>query len=119
MSDPQQIEKDLREYLEKEPNLRRADRLTHLMVIFNKHFGLSQLDHMVNKKDLGDVISGAKQIFVNLPINASISGTLVDKSELPQVAVIESFISYLNKNSLLKKTVKFDYRDSDDFEVIE
>jgi hypothetical protein len=119
MSDPQQIEKDLREYLEKEPNLRKADKLAYLQLLFMKHFGFNKLTHMINKRDLGDVISGAKQTYVNLPTNAAISGISVDKSELPNVAVIEAFINYLNRNSLLIKPIKFDFTDADEFEAQE
>jgi hypothetical protein len=112
MSDPQQLEKDLREYLEKEPNLRRADRLSYLMIIFNKHFGLSKIEHLVNKDDLFGIISGAKQEYVRQSTHLNLSGKPVDKSESPHVAMIESFISYLNRQSLLKKAVRFDYTDT-------
>lgn len=120
MADPKSIERELREYLEKEPNLRRGDRLTYLMGIINKHMGMDKLDHMVTKNDLFHIISDAKQEYTHQRINPEISGRPVDKSELTTVAVIEAFVSYLNRNALLKKLVKMDYTDpSNDFESTE
>lgn len=111
MSEPQQIEKDLREYLEKEPNLRREDRLAYLTTIFNKHLDINKLEHVVNFKDLFSIISFAKTRMGNMKLPIRISNKQLETSEATHVATIDSFISYLNKNSLLKKFVKFDHTD--------
>ena len=108
MSNPQEIERELREYLEKEPNLRRDERLVYLRTIFNKHLEFGKLEHVVNAGDLFDIISGAKSNYTKAPLPMRISKRPIDSSELPHVAMIESFISYLNKMSLLRKVVRFD-----------
>lgn len=109
MSDPQQIEKDIREYLEKEPNLRREDRLQYLRVLFDKHFSLNKLDHVVNYSDFQSIISGAKSAINNLNVPLTVTRKRIESYELANVAMIEAVVSYLNKNQLLKKQVKFDF----------
>lgn len=111
MSDPQQLDRELRDYLEKEPNLRREDRLIYLKAIFHKHFEFNKLDHVVNKGDLYEIISGAKNVFTNKRLPLRISRKDVDQSDLPHISVIESFIGYLNRMNLVKKMIKFDYTD--------
>jgi len=109
MSDPQQIEKDLREYLEKEPNLRKDDRLAYLKVIFGKYFAMSQIPHSINYRDVQEIIDGAKRQFTNARLPMHVSGKKIEGQELVNVAVIESTVSYLNKHSLLKKLAKLDH----------
>jgi hypothetical protein len=111
MSDPQELDRELREYLEKEPNLRRDDRLKYLKTLFNKHQELSALDHIVPHKDLYEIFGGAKEKYTNQKLPAMISRKRLDGNELTHIAMIESFVSYLNKNHLLKKLVKFDYTE--------
>lgn len=111
MSDPQQIEKDLREYLEREPNLRREDRLTYLTTIFNKHLDINKLEHVVNYKDFLNIVSFAKTRMSNMKLPVRLTNRQLETSEATHLAIIDSFISYLNKNSLLKKFIKFDHTD--------
>jgi hypothetical protein len=110
MSNPDELDRELREYLQKEPNLNRGDRIAYLRTIFNKHLEFNKLEHSINYRDMGDIIAYAKSTFTQFKMPLNISGRVVDTSESPQVAVIESTISYLNKMNLLKKLVKFDYR---------
>ena len=110
MSDPQQIDRDLREYLEKEPNLRREDRLVYLKSIFNKHLEFGQLGHMINRSDLYEIMSNAKNFFTKTSFPIKVSGNELYPGEESNVLVIESVLSYLNKSNLLKKIIKIDYR---------
>lgn len=120
MSNKEQVDKDLREYLAKADNLRNEDKMSYLRALFDKHFTFTKLDHLVIKHDLFGILSTAKTNFTKQGIRPSISGKQVDQSELVHLAVIESFISYLNKNELLKRQVKFDYTDdSHEFESME
>jgi hypothetical protein len=111
MSDPQQLDRELREYLEKEPNLRREDRLVYLKSLMNKHLEFNKLDHIVNASDIYDIMSGAKSNYTNKRMPVRISRKQLDSAEATHISVLESFISYLNKMNLLKKLVKFDYTD--------
>jgi hypothetical protein len=109
MADPKQIEQELREYVAKEENLRRDDRLPYLMAIMHKHFGIDEISHSINYRDLMDIISSAKSAFAETNMAMDISHKRVDGRDFPQVLMIESVIGYLNKNKLLKRLVKFDY----------
>lgn len=111
MSDPQQIERDLKEYLEKEPNLRREDRFKYLKAIFDKHFEIHSMDHVVNAGDLFEMLHSAKSGYANHKAPMFISRKRIEANEVGHVSVIESFITYLNKNKLLRKLVKFDYTE--------
>lgn len=111
MSNPEQLDRELREYLEKEPNLRREDRLNYLKSIINKHLEFGKLEHVINNRDLFDIMSGAKAAYTNFRLPLKVTKKQVDSSELTSMAVIESALSYLNKMNLLKKLVKFDYTE--------
>jgi hypothetical protein len=111
MSDPQQLDREIREYLEKEPNLRREDRLAYLKAMMNKHFEFNKLEHMINSHDLFDIMSGAKQHYSQKRMPVRVSRKQVEAGEATSVSILESFISYLNKMHLLKKSVKIDYTD--------
>src|SRR5581483_6231851 len=111
MSDPQRLDSELREYLEKEANLRRDERLVWLKMIFHKHFEISSLEHVVNSQDLFDIMSTAKSNYSKAKLPMKVSKRRLDSSETPHVAMIEAVISYLNKMHLLKRQVKIDYRE--------
>lgn len=111
MSDSQQIEKDIREYLEKEPNLRREDRLNYLTTIFNKHLDINKLEYVINYRDFVHIIGYAKSQMSNMKVPVRISNKLLEPNNVPHIALMDAFINYLNKNSLLKKFIKFDHTD--------
>lgn len=111
MSDPDQIEKDLREYLAKEPNLTREDRITYLKTIFHKHLEITKLEHLVPHKDLFLIFAESRKQYLSLKAPTYVSKKILDHQETVYVAVLESFILYLNRSKLLKKLVKFDFRD--------
>ena len=118
MSDAEQLDKDLREYLVKEPNMRRADRLVYLQILMRKHLEFSKLEHVVNSGDLFEILSVAKNNYTRMPNPVMITTKQAAPGELIHISVIESFISYLNKMNLLKKLVKFDYTDdANEFET--
>src|SRR5574337_763032 len=110
MADPRQIEQELREYLEREPNLRRGDRMAYLMAIINKHFEIDKIEHNVNKFDFDQLISSAKTAFPNTTLPMVISRQEIHSSEASLVLLLEAFIGYLNKHKLLKRLVRFDHR---------
>jgi hypothetical protein len=111
MSSLEQVEQELREYLDKEPNLRRQDKLVYLRAIFDKHLTLSKLEHELNYFDFHEILCGAKIAYSNLRLPMRISRKPIDGSEVPNVAMIESVMSYLNKHSLLKRLVRIEYTE--------
>lgn len=111
MSDPQQIEKDLREYLDKEPNLSRADRLVYLQTIFHKHLEIGKLEHLVTSQDLLLIFSDATRNYVRMKVPTKVGNKVLEQHQSVHIAVLESFIGYLNRMKLLRKLVNFDYKD--------
>jgi hypothetical protein len=111
MANPEEIERELREYLEKESNMRHADKLPYLMTIVNKHFGLDKIDHIVNYYDLDQTISGAKSVYASTSMPMNISGRELTPAQTNYVLVLEAFMAYLNRNKLLKRLIKFEHKE--------
>jgi hypothetical protein len=108
MSDPQQIERDLRDYLDKEPNLSRADRLSYLQTIFNRHLETDKLGHQITYRDYFNIISDAKTVFTNMKLPMKLTKKTLDANELVPASIVDAFLLYLNRHGLLKKDVKLD-----------
>jgi hypothetical protein len=119
MSDPNQVDRDLREFLEKEKNLHRQDKLDYLKALFAKYFALNKLNHVVNKNDLFGIISDSKRKYVEFNLPLQVSGRAVDPSELPAIAMIEALVSYLNRNHLLNRLPKIDYSEEAGYDSLE
>lgn len=111
MSELQEIERELREYLQKEPNLKREDRLEYLMSIVSKRIKINKLDHLINNSDYFKILSNAKSNYINMKLPVRISSKELEANDAIHVAVVESMLAYLNKNNLLKKFVRFDYTE--------
>lgn len=102
------IEQELRQYLEDQDNLSRADRYIHLKAIFDKYLAMEKTEHILTNSDFQSIISSAKQNFINLNLPMTISNKVVGPNETLNVAVILAVISYLNRAGILRKLVKFD-----------
>jgi len=113
MSNKDQVEKDLREFLLKNDNLRNEDRLRYLMAIFDKHFAFNKLDHVITYNDLFNISGKAKTAFSKLPAKLMVGGRKVDSGDMRAVAFIEAFVCYLNENNLLQKLPVIDYTNDD------
>ena len=108
MANISMIEQELRNYLEEQDNLSRADRYVHLKAIFDKHLALEKTEHLLTMSDFHFIVSTAKQNFVNLTLPMTISNRELYPSDAPNVAIVEAVISYLNKAGILRKLVKID-----------
>lgn len=109
MSDPKNVENDLREYLLKEPNLRGEDKLTYLKAIFDKHFAISQLEHSVNYYDVQEIMNFAKGQWVRQSLPLEISRKEISPSDVSSVAMLEAVLNYLTGHKLLRKAIKVEY----------
>ena len=109
MADPKQIEQELKEFLEKDNNMRKSDRLAGIMAIINKHHEIDKIDHMINHSDISHLVNTAKASYAQTTMPMYVSKKEVYPSDANYVLMLESFIGYLNKNKLLKRLVKFDY----------
>ncbi len=112
MSINEEIDRDLRGYLIKADNLRNEDRLALLKTIFHKHLELNKMDYVISSGDLFLILSDAKSEFGKLPSNPEISSRPVPKGELVAISVIEAFVTFLNRNDMLKRMPMIDYTDS-------
>lgn len=111
MANPAQIEQELREFLKMEDNIRRSDRLEHLMAIVNKHFALDKIDHIMTARDFDSILDHAKSIYKDSRIQIKVSDRPMSHNDVVQLLILDSFVGYLNHNNLLKKLVKFDYTE--------
>jgi hypothetical protein len=111
MADPAEIERELREYLEKEPHMWQSDKLPYLMLIINKHFGLDKMDHIIDYHDLDMIISDAKGVYSQTVMPMSISKKELTPSQTNYALVLEAFVGYLNKHKLIKRLIKFNHTE--------
>ena len=111
MSDPKNVEIDLREYLKKEPNLTSEDKIKYLKAIFDKHFAISELEHSINYYDLQTIISMAKSQWVRQRLPLFVSKKEIVSTDVNSVAILESVLNYLNGNKLLRKLVSINYTE--------
>lgn len=109
MADIEQIERELKAYLEEEDNLSKQDKFTYLKAIFDKHYTLEKMDHMIHIKDFNDIVSYAKSRFADTALPMRISDKEVHMSEAANALMIDSVIVYLNKMKLLKRLVKINF----------
>ena len=110
MADPKQVEQDLNEYLHKESNLRRDDKIKYLKAIFNKHLEMDSLQHVISPGDLQEIISVAASNTSTVAAKLIISGKEVSGHNPVHIQMVEAVLAYLNKHSLLKRAVGFEYR---------
>lgn len=66
--------------------------------------------HVVTLPDFSLMISMASQEYVRRAFPVKLSGREVSTGQEPHLFLLEAFISYLNRNEILKKPVTFDYR---------
>lgn len=109
MANMEQIESELRQYIEDAQNLSRGDRFTHLMAIFKKHFEMEKTEHQLTMGDFHDIVSYAKSQYVHTTLPMRISKREIYPSEVANVLMIEAVIAHLNKFKILKRLVKIDY----------
>lgn len=120
MSNKETVDRDIGEYLANADNLRNEDKRNHLRALFDKHFTFRKIPHTINRFDLVNIVSQAKGNLSVQRIRPHISGKQVDQGDTVSLAVVEAFISYLNRYSLLNKEVGFDYTvEGEEYEVLE
>lgn len=110
MANADQIEQELREYMQIEANLSQDDKLVYLKSIINKHFSIDNMSHIVNNRDMQDMISVAKRSFADTSLPIRLSGVDMEPGHVSHILILEAFISYLNRNKLLNRFIKFDIK---------
>lgn len=111
MSNKEQVLREIIQYLDKADNLHYNDKLKYLQAMFDKHFVFDKLEHVLSYNDVFKIITDAKVNYTNLKTPMKISGRDVAGPELAHVAMIQSVITNLNAFDILKRLVKFDWKD--------
>ncbi len=108
-----QLDVDIMRFLENIESQSHSDRIQTLRNLFDKYLHLNSCDLMMDYHDLITIINGAKNKFSSdsVPIRLGEKKKLVTQTELPNLFVIESTISHLNRNGCLKKLPRFDKRE--------
>lgn len=109
MSEKDVVEDQIKEFLKVQSTLKEYEKLNYLMSIFDKHFAFSQKECTIEYMDFNNIIDAAKEIYTKQNVPMHITGKRIDDNHLVHVAMIESFIRYLNGNELLKKLPKMNY----------
>tara|TARA_R100000951_G_scaffold116766_1_gene130586 strand:+ start:24247 stop:24600 length:354 start_codon:yes stop_codon:yes gene_type:complete len=109
-----QIDIDIKRFLDNIENQSQDDKIKSLRTLFDKHLHLHTCDYMMDKHDLQTIIGGAKTLFARetVPIHLGEKKRMVEQSELSNLFVIEATVSHLNKNDCLKRLPKFDKREN-------
>jgi hypothetical protein len=109
----QQLEVEIKRFLENIENQNHSDRISTLRNMFDKYLHLSTCDHMMDRHDLTSIINSAKSSFASktMPIHLGEKCQKVRQSDLSNLCIIEATISHLNQNNCLKKLAKFDVRE--------
>lgn len=113
----EQIEVDIKRFLENIDSQSRNDKTESLRTLLDKYLHLSTCDYMMDYHDLRSIVSNANSKFQNssLPIHIGNKKQKVRQEDFGNYCVIEATITHLNKNDCLKKLAKFDKRE-DKFE---
>lgn len=109
MSIKDEIEQEIWKYLDKEDNLSREDRKAYLTAIFDKHFTIDSLPFKVQYLDIQMMIDMAKKDMLSVRLPVVISEKTLEPYQAPHISLLESFIGFLTKNGLLRKTVAINY----------
>lgn len=108
MADLDQIEQELRHYLQGDERLSKQDKLIQLRAIFDKHFASERTEHLILFSDLKEMIDSAKMLYSSTSLPVKISKKEVTGNDINYVFILEAFIGYLNKHKLLKRMIDFD-----------
>lgn len=108
MSELDQIEQEMRNYLEASKKLSTEERTRRLSEMFDKNFIMDKNEHKIKAKDLHDIISMAKMLWTQTAMPMRVTGYQLEPHEVNHAVLIDAVVSYLNKNKLLRHLVKFD-----------
>ena len=110
----EQFEVDMKRFFEQIERQGTNDRKETLRNLFDKYIHLSNSDILLDRHDLGVIISNAKDRFSSktFPVYLGEKKKKVDADDQANLCVIESTIGFLNKNDCLKKLPKFNYKEN-------
>lgn len=109
----QQLELDIINFFKQIDTQNNVDQKETLKNLMNKYIHLTKADFMMEKYDLEVIVSNAKNLMANktFPVYLGSNKRKVFEDEQTSLCIIESTVTYLNKNECLKKLPRFDYRE--------
>ena len=109
-----QLEVDIKRFLENIEKQNCSDRIESLRLLFDKYLHLNTCDYMMDYFDLQEIVGGAKDRFSrnSMPVYLGEKKRIVPQDYLSNMCVVESTISLLNKKGCLKKLPKCDKREN-------
>ena len=112
MKETQNLDSDIIRFFKDIEKQSESDKIHTLRLLMDKYIHLSKSDFIMDKFDLNEIIGRAKKDIVDkvLPVKMGKMETNVPETDVPNLCIVESTISHLNKNGCLKKLAKFDYR---------
>lgn len=109
----EQIEFDIMSFFTQIESQNSVDKKETLRLLLAKYVHLTSAEFLMSKADLDSIITLAKMQMASktFPVFIGPLKKRVQEQEQANLCVIESTISFLNKNSILKQLPKFDYRE--------
>lgn len=111
MADPIQVEQEIRQYLTEDSNLTTHDKFNYLMGIFNKHLELNKMEFLIQHKDVESIFDYAKGSMKHFAPTMNISRKKMSHVEYRYVIIMDSLLTFLNRNHLLRRLVKFNFTE--------
>lgn len=106
-----ELDYEIKEYLEKIDNMSYNDKLDALRNLFIKHLQLENSEFILNKYNLNSIESSSKREFTEMPTKLILKGTLVSPEKRKILAIIQATIGELRHIKTLRKVVKFKFDD--------
>jgi hypothetical protein len=103
MKRKEMIEKDINEFLNNQQGLDISSKRELLKNMFNKHIILTESPLEIDYYDTVNVLGQAANIYSEMSMPVRISGKTLDSNQVIKLAVLESFISFLNNKGAIKR----------------
>ena len=117
MSLEDQMRTDVLRFFENIESQDHNDKVKTLINLLDKYSHLSKSNFNMDYSSLHQITSSAKSMMANklFPTYLGVSKIKIQEEHQSVLCIVESTISFLNKNDCLKRLPKFDYRTDDSF----
>jgi len=107
------VEQEIKETLSEIERFPKEFQIKALMQIYDKHILLNTMSVKISYYDLINIISNAKQAMINMPARLFVSNKEICSEDIRFVAMLESFISRLNRLECFKRLPMIDKTPQD------
>lgn len=103
----EEMERDIKDYLDKIDNMNENDKRDALRLLFVKHLHLENSEFLLGKYEFNCIISNAKTNFVNQSTHVTVEGKDIQQEHKRIICIAQAVIGELRKLKVLHKVVKF------------